>query len=241
VKSGVKKRGSQPSARPVRRAATRTSWTAHITDILKDFQGILHSMKQTDLPGLEMLALHQGGYFDRGDAHTHGLGDDLLSYHVKAGRFERLYPGVFRLRIAPVSRHDDLLLAWVWSNYRATISHESALALFQLSDILPSQIHLTVPPSFRREPHAFKLHWATLSDEDVTTYEGLPVTTPARTIADAAAWGSDPEQVRLAARQAVQRGLATSHQLCAAIQRPRYRHRRAVQHILEPVLTDASV
>jgi predicted transcriptional regulator of viral defense system len=207
-------------------------------------QGILmsmrHAVKRTDLTGLEELALRQGGYFDRRDAQAHGIGDDLLSYHVKTGRFERLFPGVFRLRIAPLDHHDDLLLAWVWSNYRATVSHESALALFQLSDVLPSQTHLTVPPSFRRQPGPFRLHRSHLTQDDVTTYESLPVTTPARTIVDAAAWGTDPGQIQLATRQAVQRGLASVKQLRAAAQRPGYRHRQTVKQTIETAIANVS-
>ena len=46
--------------------------------------------KQTDLAGLEALALEQAGCFEREDARGHGIGDDLLHYYVRTGRFERL-------------------------------------------------------------------------------------------------------------------------------------------------------
>jgi predicted transcriptional regulator of viral defense system len=195
---------------------------------------------RTGLPDLEALALSQGGYFDRTDAHDHGIGDDLLTYHVRTGRFERCYPGVFRLRIAPISRQDELLLAWVWSNYRATISHESALALYSLSDVRPSSVHLIVPPTFRRQPGPFELHWTALGEDDVTIYEGLPVTTPARSIVDAAASGTGPEQIQLAIHQAVERALASSEQIRAAAQRPGYRHRRRVLTLVEATLDHAA-
>src|SRR5688500_15553732 len=101
--------------------------------------------KATDLAGLEAHALGQGGYFDRADARSHGLSDRLLTYHVSTGRFERVFPGVYRLRTAPYAPNDEYLQAWVWSNYRGAISHESALALFGLSDVLPGDVHLAVP------------------------------------------------------------------------------------------------
>src|SRR6266542_1999121 len=99
---------------------------------------------------LEKLALAHGGYFDRADAQAHGVGDVALRRGLAKGRYERIYPGVYRLAIPPTSPHDELFLAWVWSNYRAVISHESALALYGLSDRLPSQVHLSVPLDFRR-------------------------------------------------------------------------------------------
>ena len=196
--------------------------------------------KRTELHGLEALALAQGGYFDHADAAQHGIGKDLVHYHVRTGRFERVYPGVYRLRSAPTGPHDELLLAWVWSNYRGVISHESALALYGLSDVLPGRVHLTVPPSFACASPGYVLHRARLAPEEVTEYEGLPVTAPARTIVDAAAAGTGPEQIELAVRQALERGLTTAGQVRAAAGRRRYRNRRTVQPMIEEFVRRAA-
>lgn len=116
------------------------------------------STKKIDRAELETMALAQGGYFDRGDARAHGVGDALLTYHVKTGRFERSFPGVYRLSTAPLSQRDEYLLAWVWTNYRGAISHESALALYELSDVMPDQVHVTVPRGFHRGSAPFRVH-----------------------------------------------------------------------------------
>jgi predicted transcriptional regulator of viral defense system len=194
---------------------------------------------QPDLQGLAALALAQGGYFDRGDAQAHGIGDRLLHYHTRTGRFERVFPGVYRLAIAPLSPHDDLFQAWIWSNYRGAISHESALALYDLSDVLPSRVQITVPPGFRRNTAHYEIHRSDLADEDTTLYEGLRVTTPARSIADAAAAGTGPEQIQLAVAQAIARGLASPAQLQRSAGRPHYRHRRTVRPLIEGALAHA--
>jgi predicted transcriptional regulator of viral defense system len=173
-----------------------------------------------DLQGLSALALAQGGYFDRGDAQAHGISDRLLHHHTRTGHFERVFPGVYRLAIAPLSPNDDLLQAWVWSNYRGAISHESALALYGLSDVLPSRVQITVPPGFRRRAGRFEVHHSDLPDEETVLYEGLRVTTPARSIADAAAAGSGPEQIQLAVAQAIARGLASPAHLQRSAGRP---------------------
>jgi predicted transcriptional regulator of viral defense system len=189
--------------------------------------------RRVGLSDLEALALEQGGYFERDDAHERGIGDDLLHYYVRSGRFERMAPGIYRLRIAPRGQRDELLLAWVWSNYRGVISHESALALYGLSDVLPSRVQITVPPGFRKSSSPFDLHWSRLDEEDVMFYEGVPVTTPARSIVDAASSGTAPDQIEKAIRQAIERGLASSEQLIAAARRPRYRHRRRILPMIE--------
>jgi predicted transcriptional regulator of viral defense system len=192
-----------------------------------------------DTYALQALALGQGGYFDRSDAQAHGMSDRLLHHYIRTGRFERVLPGVYRLTIAPLSPHDDRLQAWVWSNYRGAISHESALELFGLSDVLPSRVHITVPPTFRRYTDRFDLHHAELSEGETIPYEGLRVTTPARSITDAAATGIGPEQIDLAVAQAVARGLASPAQLRAAAGRPHYRHRRTVVPLVEEALAHA--
>src|SRR5688500_2188051 len=149
----------------------------------------MRAVKASDLDGLEEHALRQGGYFDRGDAQAYGLSDRLLAYHYRTGRFERTFPGVYRLRRAPIAGNEQYLQAWVWSNYRGAISHESALALYDLSDVMPVRVHLTVPPGFRRRSASFVLHWTKLPESDVTMHDGVQVTTPARSIVDAAADG----------------------------------------------------
>ncbi|HEV7216209.1 MAG TPA: type IV toxin-antitoxin system AbiEi family antitoxin domain-containing protein [Chloroflexota bacterium] len=193
-----------------------------------------------NLRGLETRALVRGGYFDRRDALDHGISDRMLTYHVGQGRFERLYPGVFRLCTAPLAAHDDLLLAWVWSNYRGAVSHESALALYGLSDVMPSRVQLTVPPGFRRDTTRYDLHWSRLSADEIRMYEGVQVTAPARTIVDAAAVGTGLEQIHKAIDQALRRTLVDSAQLDAAARRPHYRKRRLVLPFIEGALAHAA-
>jgi predicted transcriptional regulator of viral defense system len=190
---------------------------------------------------LEALALAQGGYFDRQDALQHGINDRLLHHHIRTGRFERVYPGVYRFAIAPVVPHDDLLRALDWSNYRGAVSHESALALYDLADVMPSRVHITVPTSFRRaDIPSFDVHWSNLPDDQIALYDGIRVTTVPRTIVDAASAGTGPEQLQLAVEQAVARGLASPGQIRDAAARPRYRYRRTAQPLIERALVDAA-
>lgn len=196
--------------------------------------------RNTDLPGLEASALGQGGYFDRRDAQEHGLTDHSIQHHVATGKFERVLTGVYRLAVAPQSPYDEYFRAWVWTNYRGAISHESALALYRLADILPAQLHVTVPRPFHRTSAKVRVHLGPLPEADVQLYEGIRVTVPARSIADAAASGTEPSQVVKAVHDALGRGLLTSDALrAAAVQRPN-QHRRDIRPLIEQALADAA-
>lgn len=195
--------------------------------------------KRTALRGLEALALVQGGYFDRRDALDHGIDDTLLRYHTQTGRFERVLPGVYRLRVAPINLYDEYLLAWVWTNYRGAISHESALALYDLSDVLPNRMHVTVPRPFHRTSAPFVVHLASLPEAEVEPYNGVRVTVPARTIIDAAATGTQPDQIHRAVHEALDRGLIAPDMLRTAARHHANQHRMNVRTLIEEALADA--
>lgn len=80
--------------------------------------------------------------------------------------------------------------------------------LHDLTDLLPNYIHLTVPRTFpKRVPNGCKLHKSTLAAYEIEEREGFTVTTPLRTLLDAATSGVSQEQLNLAVRQAIERGL----------------------------------
>jgi predicted transcriptional regulator of viral defense system len=99
----------------------------------------------------------------------------------------------------------------------AVISHESALELYGLSDVIPSAVHVSVPRAKRgvRPRSGVRIHTieGQLGTEDLRTIDGVPVTSPERTLVDALEDGSPPEQIELAVRQAVDRGLTTPRRL----------------------------
>jgi hypothetical protein len=67
------------------------------------------------------------------------------------------------------------------------ISHQSALSIHELSDVSPTRVHLTLPTTVRirrQVPKGFVIHYADLAPADVERVEGVPVTTPARSIRD---------------------------------------------------------
>ena len=92
-------------------------------------------------------------------------------------------------------------------------------ALHELSEALPPRVQLSVPPGFRnRTPRACVLHLARLSDGDTEAWEGLPVTTPLRTLVDLADEGRfSREQRGRAMEDALARGLVRRGQVQQAV------------------------
>ena len=166
-----------------------------------------------DHDSLCQVAEQQAGYFTATQARRAGFSRSLLSYHVGTGRFERVRPRVYRFVRFPSSPHEDLFVAWLQAGPHAVISHDSALALYDLSDLLADQIHVTVPRTASRRRRPLRLHTKQLESEDVTRYEGLPVTTVVRTLVDVTAAGLADEQVRQAIQEALHRGLVTQESL----------------------------
>jgi predicted transcriptional regulator of viral defense system len=171
------------------------------------------STVRPDFEALFATATGQAGYFTAAQARAAGYSWSLLSHHAKHGRFVRVARGLYRLRDYPSSPREELIAAWLRLAPDAAISHQSALELLDLSDVIPGSVHLTVPRARRRliRQPGVTTHTTTrpLDTGNVMTREGVRVTTPERTIVDVAASGTAPEQVIMAIRQAIDRGLTT--------------------------------
>ncbi|TAK30826.1 MAG: hypothetical protein EPO21_18510 [Chloroflexota bacterium] len=164
------------------------------------------------------IASEQGGYFTAEQARASGYSFAVLSHHVRSGRFVRVRRGLYRLREYPSFPRDEVLVAWLAAGKDvAVISHESALDLLDLSDVIPDAVHLTVPRSRRYLPAApgVKIHTTErlIRPTDRTIRGGMVITSAARTILDAAEAGTAPEQIEMAVAQAVERGMVLPDQL----------------------------
>jgi predicted transcriptional regulator of viral defense system len=85
------------------------------------------------------------------------------------------------------------------------LSHETALALYDLSDVNPAAIHLTVPAThrLRRPPPAgYRIHHGDLRPDEITGLEGLPITTVVRTLRDCREAHLGPALLRQALEEA---------------------------------------
>lgn len=162
---------------------------------------------------LYRIAEKQGGFFSAAQAQKAGFSRPLLSYHVKSGRYIRVRHRIYRLAHFPESPYADLYVAMLETGSRGVLSHDTALALYELSDNLPSQIHITIPRFASRRHPGLKLHTNHLEPDEIVMREGLAVTSVERTLADVVMSGMAEEQVQFAIHQALSRGLATKRTL----------------------------
>ena len=91
---------------------------------------------------------------------------------------------MFRLRDFPDTERKDLIRWSLWSRDRksapqAVVSHDTALTIHELSDMMPARVHLTVPPGFlKKMPPGCRFHKAALASEKVESRTGYRVTRP---------------------------------------------------------------
>lgn len=138
------------------------------------------------------IAESQGGYFTAKQAEEAGFDRTHHAYHVRAGNWQREHRGIYRLAQYPTPERPDLILWSLWSRNRddapqGVYSHQTALSLYDLTDLMPSKLHMTVPTKFRRMaeiPAILELHFADLSPSEIEEREGYRITRPIRAIVE---------------------------------------------------------
>lgn len=164
---------------------------------------------------LYRIAEDQGGYFSLSQVYDVGIRRSQIYRAVKQGTIERVLPGVYRLIMFPANQFEEIYAAFVSMGEQAVVGYETALYLYGLSDIIPSDIHLIMPRSSSRRRKHVKMHTNKLDQQEITYFEGFRITTVARTIIDVLASHADLDQVRMAITQAISQGLTTREKLVA--------------------------
>jgi predicted transcriptional regulator of viral defense system len=159
----------------------------------------------------------QDGHFTTQQAVDAGYSSQLLLKHIRGGRVARVRRGIYRLVHFPAGEHEELAVVWLWSERSGVFSHQTALALHGLSDVLPARLHLTLPAGWRhrrfRVPSGVVLHHADVPPDDRAWFGPVPVTSPRLTLSDCARARVSPELLRPAAQQALRRGLVVKGEL----------------------------
>src|SRR6202051_2567508 len=142
----------------------------------------------------------QQGFFTTKQAKAAGFAENTHPYHVHAGNWVREHRRIYRLASFPQGERPDLMLWSLWSRNREEVaqgvySHQTALSLHDLSDVMPAKLHMTVPKSFRRNseiPRVLVLHFADLPQSDIGSVHGGGGARPLRTILDLHEGGEMP-------------------------------------------------
>lgn len=168
------------------------------------------------------IAEAQQGFFTTQEAIDAGYPDNTHPYHVRSGNWVRESRGIYRLAHFPITDRPDLVRWYLWSRNRegqpqGVYSHETALSLHELSDAMPSKLHMIVPPDFRRSgevPSVLVLHSLNLPSTDITAMSGFKVTKALRSVTDVVQAGTlSDEFVKQALKAGLQRGLIAQSEI----------------------------
>lgn len=139
----------------------------------------------------------QWGMVTSAQANARGVSHMNLTRLTESGDLIRLSHGVYKDAGAPGGEYDELRSAWLaadptrlaWDRLKEQpgkiiVSGESAAMLHGIGDFRAMRSEFTTPS--RKQTQRADVHYRTriLTSEDVIVREGLPVTTPERTIAD---------------------------------------------------------
>lgn len=190
-------------------------------------------MKKPDSDALYLIAEDQAGYFTVQQAAAAGYSRQRLYDIARRGQLLHVSHGIYRLVHFPATRFEDLHIASLRTGPESVISHYSALAVYELSDVLPSINHVIIPRTGSRRRKGIQLHTHKLEADEITRREGLRITTVERTIADVIVDGISYQHARQAVQEALQFGMTTEGKLLSYAQRRKGRAGEVICQILE--------
>ena len=138
------------------------------------------------------LAEQNDGLVTAAEARSLGITGSVLARLTQRGKLERVTRGVYRVPYFPADPLSQYREAVLWARAshgpeQVALSHETAFGVYGISDVNPARVHLTVPRHARlrrQKPKWIEIHRGDLPPKDVTTHEGLPVTTVAKSVMD---------------------------------------------------------
>ena len=185
------------------------------------------SYRRAGIPDVDRSADHRlftfaadhHAVFKGAHARVCGLTDRQIEGRIAHGLWRHLYEDVYVAAGAPLTWKGAVLAACWAGGFRAAASHRSAAALWELAGGRRSIVEVTCP-RWRRARHEGLVVHETKAFQgiDIVEVEGIPVTTPERTLLDLGAVCHE-SLVEMALDKAEHRGLVTRQSLHATLRR----------------------
>jgi very-short-patch-repair endonuclease len=198
-------------------------------------------------PDVEMagMAARQHGVVSVTQLAQAGIDKFRVHRRIRSGRLHRIHRGVYAVGHKGLSDEGRWMAAVLACGEGAVLSHLAAAALWGLLPRPAGPIDVTVAGSGGRShrPGIRRHRSSTLRPEQMTRSKGIPVTTPARVIADLRRVAS-AEQLRRAIRQAEVLGLEIGPRAGRDLTRSELEHRflrLCRRHRLPPPEVNAQV
>ncbi|MGH8935347.1 MAG: DUF559 domain-containing protein [Acidimicrobiia bacterium] len=171
------------------------------------------------------LAREQGGIVSLPQARALGFSAGMVQGRVATGRWERRARGVYRIGGAPSTWLQDLQVAVQAAGDGSAVSHRAAADLYELGNF-GKLVEMVTPRPRRCRKGAAIVHTSVrLEAVDIALVDGLPATTPTRTLIDLGAV-VHPARLEHAVDQALRDGLTSLSELRWRLARLRGRGRR---------------
>ena len=131
------------------------------------------------------LAVDQDGLVATWQAHEVGVPGVEVAKLAHRGALVRVARGVYRFEDFPTAGREGYWRAVLWAGPGAVLSHSTALAVRDLSDVNPVDVEVTVPRArrMRRAEPVATVHHEDLDARDVDWWEGVPTVTAEKAIA----------------------------------------------------------
>jgi predicted transcriptional regulator of viral defense system len=145
-------------------------------------------MEAPTLATLMGIAAEHGGYIPTSMVVEARIPAARLVTLAARGGLERVGYGLYRLPNFPFDPNDELILATLWANDRGAISHETALQFYELADVNPIAIDLTIPKEYRigrAGGDAYRVHREDLAPKEIAVVDGVRVVSVNRAISGA--------------------------------------------------------
>ncbi|MDO5067885.1 MAG: type IV toxin-antitoxin system AbiEi family antitoxin domain-containing protein [Propionibacteriaceae bacterium] len=160
----------------------------------------------TKLERLREVALDQHGLVTTAQAAAEGVSNAELSMMVARDRLDRVAHGVYRVPQVPETEFEPYQLAVLWTGApEACLSHETALAAWEISDVNPDRIHITVSATRRirrARGEQYVVHYEDIPPSNTTWWQGIRMVDVPTAITQAITSGAPTYLVRQALERA---------------------------------------
>lgn len=160
---------------------------------------------------LRAIAAEQHGLVHRPQMKAIGITDHEIRRRLSSGRIQQRHPGVYYLDCVAPTWKTEVLAGVLAAGPGALASHRAAAVLWGFDAIYGRMIEVTVHWNGEPEPEGVILHRTRRPNPGVTL-EGIPITSPERTLIQIAAF-VPARTLQKAARSVVSKGLSTVEEL----------------------------
>lgn len=164
------------------------------------------------------LAARQRGLLTRAQAYERGLSERAVQRRVERGLWEHVYPSVYRVEGSEPTWQQHLAAALLWAGPGAAVSHRAAARLHGFARFGARPVELSVTRNIRLPPPAVVHRVASLHWRELSSREGLTLTSATRTLVDLSAL-EDARMLRASVDEALRLRWTSLDKLQVAVSR----------------------